>query len=539
MAKDYLPVNRDQPFLLPPDMREWLPPGHAVWLVIEAVRLLDTSAFHARRRRGGAGAAGYDPDMMVTLLVWAYANGITSSRRIERLCGQDVAFMVICAGRAPDHATIARFRQQFAGTAAALFAQVLLLCARLGMGRVGTVALDGTKIGANASKEANRTEEGLRRLAAGLAARHAEADAEEDALFGAGKRGDDDPGDPSTREERVAAALADLEAEREAREAAERETAKERLDAARAGAPAPGKRPAAAEVALAEEKVARETAAYQEKCRERDEAVAAGRRRASGKRPVPAGEYCRVRAARSELERATARAAARDAAAAPGPQGGAGKKKKQRPAQRNVTDPASRLMPVRGGGFIQGWNPQNVTSQDGLVIATRLTNSPNDVLWYQDMIGDAVAAAAMMAAAGAPGDGRIGLVLADAGYLSEANLAAPGPDRLIATGKHRDLEKRARAAGQDPGGGDGGSPLAAAMAARLATEEAIAAYRRRSHIGETFHGDLKHNMGIRRLSVRGAARASGEWTFAAAVRNLRKAITSGRLTTASLAALAG
>ena len=134
MAKDYLPVDRDQPFLLPPDMREWLPAGHPVWLVIEAVRLLDTSAFHARRRTGGAGAAGYDPDMMVTLLVWAYANGITSSRRIERLCQQDVAFRVICAGRVPDHVTVARFRQQFADTAAGLFAQVLLLCARLGMG---------------------------------------------------------------------------------------------------------------------------------------------------------------------------------------------------------------------------------------------------------------------------------------------------------------------------------------------------------------------------------------------------------------------
>jgi len=131
--------------------------------------------------------------MLVTLLIWAYANGITSSRRIERLCGQDVAFRVICAGRAPDHATIARFRQHFAETAAALFAEVLLLCARLGMGRVGTVALDGTKIAADASKEANRTEEGLRKLAAGLAAAHAETDAGEDALFGEGRRGDDDP----------------------------------------------------------------------------------------------------------------------------------------------------------------------------------------------------------------------------------------------------------------------------------------------------------------------------------------------------------
>src|SRR3984885_14639701 len=193
MAKGYLRVDRDQPFLLPPDMREWLPAGHAVWLVIEAVRLLDTSAFHARRRTGGAGAAGYDPDMLVTLLVWAYANGVTSSRRIERLCSQDVAFRVTCAGDAPGHVTVARFRQQFAETAAALFAEVLVLCARLGMGKAGVVALDGTKTGANASKDANRTEEGLRKLAEDLAARHAEEDAADDALFGEGRRGDDDP----------------------------------------------------------------------------------------------------------------------------------------------------------------------------------------------------------------------------------------------------------------------------------------------------------------------------------------------------------
>jgi transposase len=532
MAKDYRRVDRDQPFLLPPDMRDWLPADHAVWLVIEAVRLLDTSALHARRKTGGAGAAGYDPDMMVTLLVWAYASGITSSRRIERLCGQDVAFMVICAGNAPDHVTIARFRQQFAGTAAALFAQVLLLCARLGMGQVGVVAIDGTKIGASASREANRTEEGLRKIAADLAARHCEADEQEDALFGEGKRGDGDPGDPFTRPDRVAAVLADMRAEREAREAAEREAAAGRLEAARAGTSKGGRAPAGAEVALAEARVARERAAYQAKRDARQEAAAVAGRRRGGGPPVPAEEYCRVRQAREALERARARAAAREAA-----RDGAAKAE---PARRNLTDPASRLMPVRGGGFIQGYNPQNVASQDGLVIATRLTSTTNDVGWYQDMIADAIAAAAMMAAAGGPGDGAIGLVLADAGYLSEANLAAPGPDRLIATGKHRDLEKAARAAGEDPGRAAGqGPPPIAAMAARLATEEGIAAYRRRSHIGETFHGDLKHNMGIRRLSVRGAARASGEWTFATAVRNLRKAITSGHLTTASLAALAG
>jgi transposase len=495
-----------------------------VWLVIEAVRRLDTSAFHARRKTGGAGAAGYDPDMLLTVLIWAYANGITSSRRIERLCQQDVAFRVICAGQLPDHATIARFRQQFAETAASLFAQVLVLCARLGMGMVGTVALDGTKIAASASKDANRTEEGLRKLARELAARHAAADAEEDGLSGPGRRGDDDPGDPATREQRVAAALASLEAERQEREAAQREAAERQ---ARGLAPA-GKPPAGSEVARAEARVAREIAAYQDKCQARAEAAAAGRPARPG-RQVPAEDYCRVREARQRLERARAAAAARA--------GDVPARARQAP-QRNVTDPDSRLLPARGGGFIQGYNPQNVTSEDGLVIATALVNSPADAQFYPAMIAAAAAAAAMMAAAGGPGGGSIGLVLADAGYLSRANLTCPGPDRLIATGKRRSLEKAARA-GQDtgaPGSGESSGPIAA-MAARLATEAGIAAYRRRGHLGETFHGDLKHNQGIRRLSLRGQRKAAGEWTFAAAVRNLRKAITSGHLTTAALAAL--
>ncbi len=114
MAKGYRPVDRDQPFLLPPDMREWLPADHPVWLVITAVAdHMDTSAFHAGRKTGGAGAAGYDPDMLVTVLVWAYAHGVVSSREIERLCRTDVGFRVICGGNLPDHVTFARFRAAY------------------------------------------------------------------------------------------------------------------------------------------------------------------------------------------------------------------------------------------------------------------------------------------------------------------------------------------------------------------------------------------------------------------------------------------
>ena len=302
MAKGYRPVDRDQPFLLPPDMREWLAGDHPVHLVIRAVERMGTSAFHARRRTGHAGAAGYDPDMLATLLVRAYFQGVSSSRRIEELCGTDVAFRVVCGGNRPDHSTVARFRGDFAVPVERLFTEVLILCARLGMGKLGTVALDGTKIKANASKAANRTEETLARLAAERVAAHAEADAADDALFGDARGGEvpAEAADPFTRDERIDAALASARAERERRER-EREQQEEEqavkaagyLAAARAGTPKAGNPPGGTAVALAGAKVAREMAAQQAKCQEWEEraaaAAAAGNKPGGRGRPVPAG----------------------------------------------------------------------------------------------------------------------------------------------------------------------------------------------------------------------------------------------------------
>jgi transposase len=547
MAKGYRPVDRDQPFLFPPDMREWLPADHPVWLVIRVVEEhLDTSAFHARRKTGGAGTAGYDPDMLVTVLVWAYAHGVRSSRDIERLCRTDVAFRVICAGNLPDHSTVARFRGDLPEAVAAFFAQVLILCARLGMGRLGTVALDGMKIAANASKSANRTGEGLRKLAGEAVAAHAAADAAEDELYGSGVRGDEVPQQawqPRSRDSRIAAALADLEAERAAAEAAEAARVgdyRARREAGeRAGCP-----PASAAVELAEENLAQVIARQQAKVDDWQARSAASLattgRPLRGSPPVPAHRHCRVKDAEAKVEATRARTAeaqrkaAEKAAAAKGPG-----------PVRNITDPDSRLMPVRGGGFIQGYNTQNMPSGDGLIIATELTDDQADCPSFEPMLAKGQQAAALIAAhrPASSQDGSsqdqdgIGLALADAGYCSEANLTCPGPDRLIATGKGRDLEKAARDPGSDDPGW--GGPAIQAMRERLKTDEGIAAYRQRGHIAETPHGHIKHNMGLRQLSVRGKRKASAEWTFAAAVHNLFKALTTGHLTSQALAALTG
>jgi transposase len=551
MAKGYRPVDRDQPFLFPPDMREWLPADHPVWLVIRAVGLMDTSGFHAGRKTGGAGTAGYDPDMLVTVLVWAYAHKVTSSREIEELCRTDVAFRVICGGNLPDHVTFARFRKGFPGLVADFFAEVLVLCARLGMGKLGTVALDGMKIAANASKAANRTGERLRKLAAEAVAAHAAADAAEDALFGAGARGDEVPEEawnPRSRDGRIRAALAGLEAEREAAEREQAAKAEGFRERQRAGQRT-GCSPVSAAVALAEEKLARVTAAQQARIDDWQARNAASL--AETGRPLrnpprrPASEHCRVKEAAAGVEKARARAGAAEQRAA--------EKEKNRKGPgpvRNITDPDSRLMPVRGGGFIQGYNTQNMTSEDELIIATELTDDPVDMAWFEPMLARAEKAAALIEAhrpAADPGrdpaeeeqaGSGIGMALADAGYCSETNLTCPGPDRLIAVGKHRDLEKAAR--GQDTGEDqDRGGAAVQAMRERLKTDDGIKACRQRGHIAETPHGHIKHNMGIRQLSVRGKAKASAEWTFICAVHNLFKAITTGHLTTQALAALAG
>jgi transposase len=548
MAKGYRPVQRDQPFLLPPDMREWLPADHPVHLVIAVVEgHLDTSAFHAGRRAGGAGAAGYDPDVLVTVLAWAYAHRVTSSRRIEELCRTDVAFRLICGGNVPDHVTIARFRAEFAGAAAGFFGQVLALCARLGMGKLGTVALDGTKIAANAGLSANRTGEQLAKLAADLAAAHGEADAAEDELFGAGRRGDEVPPDawsPRRRGERIAAALAGLEAER--REAGQAEQGKAagfraRQQAGRRTGPAP----LAAAVALAQERLDRVVAARQARIDDwagRDAAARAAGRAGLDPRTRPRtapGDYVRVRDAAAHLDKVRARVAAAAAQAA--------EKERARKGPgrvRNITDPDSRLMPVRGGGFIQGYNAQNVTSEDGLIIATALTQDTGDVAWFAPMTAAAAEAAALIAAhrpaagpPGQPGGGGepgIGLILADAGYLSEANLTCAGPDRLIATGKRRDLEQAAR----EPAAAAESGQAIAAMAARLKTQAGITAYRRRGHIAETPHGYIKHDLAFRQLTMRGTRKTAAEWTFTCTIANLFKAITSGHLTSHALQALA-
>jgi transposase len=187
MAQNFIACGREQELLMPPSLREWLPDDHFAWFLLDAVEEMDLSGFYAAYRQDGHGRAAHDPAMMVALLLYAYARGLRSSRKIERACVEDVAFRVIAANQAPDHTTIARFRQRHEAALAGLFGEVLSLCAEAGLVELGVVAIDGTKLHANASKDANM---GYERIAREILAEADAVDREEDERYGEGQRAD-------------------------------------------------------------------------------------------------------------------------------------------------------------------------------------------------------------------------------------------------------------------------------------------------------------------------------------------------------------
>jgi transposase len=229
MAQNFHTCDRDQALLMPPDLRELLDEDHLAWFVIESIEELDLDAFYASYRADGHGRAAHDPKMMLTLLTYAYCVGERSSRGIERRCREDVAFRVICANQAPDHATIARFRVRHEQALADIFGQVLGLCAEAGLVRTGVLAVDGSKFAADASDSAIRTYE---KLAEEIVAEAGRIDEAEDEIYGS-KRGDELPEHVSThngRRQWLKEAKKRLDAERAAAEEKVPRSRDERLE---------------------------------------------------------------------------------------------------------------------------------------------------------------------------------------------------------------------------------------------------------------------------------------------------------------------
>lgn len=241
MGYNLIECNREQTYLLPPSLRDWLPAGDLAWFVVDACSQMNLEKFYLGLRHDGRGGASFPPQVMVPLLVYAYCTGVRSSRQIERLCQRDVAFRVIAANQVPDHTTIARFRAEYAEALGELFGQVLKVCAEAGLLKVGVLALDGTKMAANASLAANRTHEGIEKEVCKILEEAAAVDAEEDRQYGSGRRGDELPPELADRESR-------LRRLRECKEQLERKAAQaaaeqqEKLDARQAEERAAGKK---------------------------------------------------------------------------------------------------------------------------------------------------------------------------------------------------------------------------------------------------------------------------------------------------------
>jgi transposase len=551
VALSYLPVDREQLFLLPPDIRDWLPESHLAWLVLEVVDKVDTSPLDALHPNDGVGRRAYDPQMLLALLVYAYCTGVRSSRRIERLCEVDVAYRVICAGWAPDHTTVARFRQAYERVAVSLFADVLALCARVGLVQVGVVAVDGTKLAADASLSANRTRAQLEAEVAVLFAEAEAVDADEDRRFGPG-RGDELPEglrDRGGRAARLQAALAELEAgagpdegsgaEGEPKSPvmlardlarAERRVARAEAEVGRLEAElsSPTSKLSQAEAKLAE---GLRTAAAVEAAK----LTPAGKKRGMPRKTPQGRDVARklstrdrqVALAEHRRDHAHARLekAKRRAAFLRGEQAARAEQKKARAAARsaraaaanvNLTDPASRIMKAPRG-WVQGYNAQAAVAQSGVVLAATVSNDRNDTAQCLPMMATVQA---NLEAVGVDDD--IGVMLFDAGYLTHYNLLAPGPPRLIATAKSWRVRRAAIKNGYAQGGPPPGASPIEVMEHRLRTEEGATLYGLRQHMVEPVFGHTKHNRGFRRFMRRGLSAAQAEWQLILTTHNLLK-----------------
>jgi transposase len=370
MAQNFLACDREQVFLMPPDVREWLPEGHLAWFVIDAVDAMDLAAFYAAYRQDGHGRAAYEPAMMVALVLYAFARGVRSSRAIERACEEDVAYRVIAAQHKPDHATVARFVERHEDALAGLFGEVLALCAQAGLARVELVAVDGTKVYANASRDQNLDYE---QIAREILQEAKAVDAAEDELYGEA-RGDELPPELATAQ---------------GRRGWLRE-AKRRLDQKRAEEARPIARSRPARLKESKRRLEEElwtecqaNAAY-EAYRARG-AMKDGRR--FGRPPDP------------YVPPVT-------------PEG-----------RINVTDPDSRLVKTMRG-HIQGYNAQAVSNEQQIVIAAEVMTASPDFGHLEPMLN---AAEHELRRAGV--SARPDTVLADAGYWHQDQM-----ERLVAAG---------------------------------------------------------------------------------------------------------
>jgi transposase len=505
MAQHFIGCDREQAYLMPPSLRDWVAEDHLVWTVLGAVEEMDLSAFYGAYRADGHGRPAYEPSMMVGLLLYAYAMGNRSSRGIERECQEDVAYRVITANLVPDHSTVAEFRKRHEAALAELFGEVLVLCREAGLVEVGVIAVDGTKVHANASNHSNRE---YRQIAREILAEADRIDREEDERYGEA-RGDELPERLRTAEGRRTAlreAKRKLERQRAGRQAAAgpEDSAESRgtvveLDPAQIVGRVQGRRGWLREARhqLDEQRRLEARPVPRSRC----ERLLESERRLSE-------ELTFQRAANEAYEAYRARGVMKDGRRFGGPP------KPYVPPEEpdgkvNITDPDSRnLKGFRG--YVQGYNAQAVVTENQIVIAAEVNSDSPDFGHLEPMIA---AAQAELARAGVTD--KLDVALADSGYWHHQQmdkLASDGVQVLIPP----DASKRT---GTRPGW-DGGRY--SWMRHVLAGEAGRRLYRRRSPMIEPVFAQIKFNRKIDRFQRRGRSAVRSEWRLAAMTHNLLK-----------------
>lgn len=483
-GKDYQDWMPRQTLLLPASPLDWLPQGHLAYFVLDLVDQLDLSAIEdAIQSKDARGQRPYSPRMMTALLLYAYSVGVFSSRKIERATSEDIAFRVLAAGTQPHFTTVNQFRLSHREALAALFGQVLGMCRKAGLVRLGRVAIDGTKIKASASKHKamsyGRMKQDEQRLQAEIEALLAKADqtdAQEDEQYGRGQSPEDLPAELQRRESRLARirqAKAELEAEAaEARAARLRELAAEQQKVAQDSTHSDEERGKAARRAAKSEQQAQELSPK----RDDDDDDGDGDGDATlPKHRVPATP--------------------------------AGEPKEK--AQRNFTDPQSRIM-VNHGAFEQAYNAQIVVDDTAqVIVAAAVTNQPPDQQHLKPMM-----ARCIDNCGNAPNQ-----VLGDSGYFSAQDVSyceERGVDAYIAISRKnedaRASQKPATVAQQ----------ARQRMLGKLKSDVGRAAYARRKVIVEPVFGQIKFGRGFRAFLLRGLSKVTNEWSLVCTCHNLLK-----------------
>jgi transposase len=501
MAQNFIDCDREQAFLLPPSLRDWLTEDHLAWFVIDSVGRMDLSAFYSAYRADGHGRAAYEPSMMVALVLFAYATNERSSRGIERRCCQDVAYRVITGNKTPDHATVARFIRRHQESLNELFGAVLRLCARAGLVDSGVVAVDGTKLTANASSDSNVDYD---RIAQEIIEQAIATDEAEDEQFG-DARGDELPPELQTAAGR--------------RAWLEREMARER--AAETGEEEAGELSPDPLDGFDVERIVARTQGREGWLREARRQLETERWQNPAAVPRSRDERLRLAAQLLEDDLAAERRgnsayeAFRDYRRQHDSRRLGGPPKPYTPpeipaGEVNMTDPDSRRM--KGNRrYIQGYNAQAVVNEQQIVLAAEITTQAGDFSQLGPMIDTALDELQQVGVTDKPT-----VVVADAQYWNEQHIDHVIADHAIPVLIPPDSGKRK---GERPGWTGGRYSF---MRRVLGTDVGKEIYGKRQQSIEPVFGNTKHNRKIYRFNYRGRSLVRTEWRLTMLTHNLTK-----------------